>query len=79
MRKELLLKEFLFSGERLWGAKVKGYGVLCFLIDPLFAIKINFIRGFGALGWIKPRGKHGSIIFRSGFNEDFSAIDPERP
>lgn len=64
---------------KAYGAMVKGYGVLCFLIDPLFAIKINFIRGFGALGWIKPRGKHGSIIFRSGFNEDFSAIDPERP
>lgn len=65
------MKGYGAYGECIWG--------IVLLIDPLFAIKINFIRGFGALGWIKPRGKHGSIIFRSGFNEDFSAIDPERP
>lgn len=57
---------------------VNVYGVLCFFIDFVELIKINFIRVFGASGRLKPRGKHRPIIFCSGFSKDFSAINPER-
>ncbi|MCY1285963.1 hypothetical protein D9M70_349210 [compost metagenome] len=54
------------------GRMVNVYGVLCFFIDFLELIKINFIRGFGASGRLKPRGKHRPIIFGSGFGKGFS-------
>lgn len=54
------------------GRMVHVYGVLRFFIDLLELIKINFIRGFGASGRLKPRGKHRPIIFGSGFSKGFS-------